>query len=133
MIFNLLSLLIFPGVISVFCRLVKGGATSHAKTSPRMNGSFGIAPPYNIFVLHAVTAMMIPRKYGKLFKQNEYSCSYLHLWGCLFNTAGRRFSEGIFEDVGSRCSANVCKKLYLAYTDWYGKYFFSYKFILYFR
>ena len=56
-----------------------------------------------------------------------------HLWDCLLNTAGRRFSEGIFEDVGSRYSANVCKKLYLAYTDWYGKYFFSYKFILYFR
>ena len=60
-----------------------------------------------IFVLHAVTAMMVPSKYGKLFKLNEYSCSYLYLWGCLLNAAGRRFSEGIFEDVGSICSANV--------------------------
>ena len=40
--------------------------TLDAKTSQRMNGSFGIAPPYNIFVLHAVTAMMVPRKYGHL-------------------------------------------------------------------
>ena len=42
---------------------------------------------------------------------------------CLTQQEGD-FSEGIFEDVSSRYSVNVCKKLYLAYTDRYGKYFF---------